>query len=175
MTTLADWIRPRLPTLRFVMIGSLTWPIVMLALWFAWPAAPTIAQPLDRLTWALQLAVAPAGVLLLMVTSCMRLFGPVGCEDPFAGMESHRYKIDARVFQNTVEQAVIFVPILLGLSLRVAPQHTKILPILVGVWCVGRVLFWIGYRIKVEWRGVGFDWTALTTACGFIWFVVTLF
>jgi hypothetical protein len=175
MTTLADWMKPRLPTLRVVMIGSLTWPILMLALWFAWPDGPTIAQPLDRLTWALQLAVAPACVLLAMVTACMRLFGPVGCEDPFAGRESRRYQIDARVFSNSIEQAVIFVPILLGLSLRVAPQHAKILPILVVVWCLGRVLFWIGYRIKLEWRSVGFDWTALTAACAVVWFVVTLF
>jgi hypothetical protein len=175
MTAMTAWMMPRLPMIRMIAVGSVTYPVAFLACWSLWPDTAAIAAPGDRLSLALQLAVAPAAVLFAMVMSLMRLFDTDRAEDPFAGAESHGFKINARVLQNSIEQAALFVPVLVGLSLRVAPERVKILPILTALWCVGRLLFWIGYRIKLEYRALGFDWTVYSTTIAFGWFAATLF
>lgn len=174
-STTASWLTPRLPTLRAMAVGATTWPIALWIVWTFWPAMPAPAGQGDRLALALQLAVAPAVVLFVMNNACMRLFDADGAEDPFGNKESMKWRINARVLQNTIEQAAIFLPVLVGLSLRVAPEHMKIVPILTVLWCTGRVMFWVGYRVKIEWRSPGFDWTALTSFLGLAWFVSTLF
>jgi hypothetical protein len=175
MTTLDRWLKPRLPTLRAMAVGAVTWPPALAACWMLWPDVAEVRSVDERLGLALQLCVGPAVVLFVMCMQCMRLFDNDGAEDPFAGAESMQLKINARVFANSLEQAALFMPLLVGLALRVAPEHTKILPISVALWCFGRVAFWIGYRIKIEWRSPGFDWTFLTTTLLLGWFVVTLF
>lgn len=173
MTAFGAWFRARWRGLRHIVLGVSTWPLALWAGLAAWPPVP----PLDatgRLHLALQLAVAPAVVLLLMVVACFRLFDTLGAANPLAGKESRRFQVNARVLQNTLEQAAIFVPILLALSLRLAPDDVKVLPVLTALWCVGRLAFWVGYHIEVMARGLGFDWTILTTTLGLGWFVATL-
>jgi uncharacterized MAPEG superfamily protein len=175
MTTMTAWVTPRLPVIRAIAVGSGTWPIMLGLCWNLWPAMPAIEQPSERLLFAVQLAVAPAAILLLMVLSCMRLFDTDRAEDVFANAESMAWKINARVLQNSLEQAALFVPALVGLSIRIAPHQVKALPMLTAIWCVARLLYWIGYRIKLHYRALGFDWTFLTTSLAYGWFLYTLF
>lgn len=35
-----------------------------------------------------------------------------------------------------------------------------LLPLLTAIWCVGRLLFWIGYPIDPMYRAIGMDWTS---------------
>jgi uncharacterized membrane protein YecN with MAPEG domain len=175
MTAFATWFQPRVPVLRAIAVGAVTWPIALWACWAFWPAVDPVTTFEERLGLALQLLVAPSIVLFVICTQCMRLFDNDGAEDPFAGVESRKLQINGRVFANSLEQAALFFPILVGLALRVDPAHTRILPIAVAIWCVARVMFWIGYQVKIEWRSPGFDWTFLTTTLLLGWFLVTLF
>jgi MAPEG family len=174
MSAFGEWLRARARTLRLIGVGTLTWPLAVAALWKLWPEMAPLSTREARLELALELCVAPAALLFLMVAACFRLFDKPGVENPFAGLESERFKINARVLSNTLEQTALFVPVFVALSLRIAPLHTRALPALMALWCLSRVLFWIGIHIDLAWRALGFDWTFYTAALALGWFVATL-
>ncbi len=168
---LATWIRERRATLKGITIGTVTWPVALVAAWSLWPAS---AAPADRIAYTLQLAAAPAILFMLMISACMRLFDTAGAENPLLGAESTRHKINSRVLSNSLEQLVIFVVLLLAIATRLPPTQLKLLPIATLLWCVGRVMFWVGYHIAPHWRAPGFDWTFYTTSLLAGWFIYTL-
>ena len=143
--------------------------------WLYWPRLDPLDQAVDRLLLALQCCAGVGFVALAMLQGLWRLPDSPGAEDPFANAESRAWKINQRVFTNTVEQALIFVPIFIGLSIRMQPQHVYMLPALVTIWCTGRLLFWAGYRYSLNARAIGMDWTTVTTMVAALWFVTTLF
>lgn len=170
-----EWIASRWSTLRMVLLGTASYPLVFAACWRFWPEMAPLNAPVDRALLALQLSVLPAAVLSLCVFMCLRLLDTPGAENILAGEESHRWKLNARVLQNSLEQAAMFVPILIGLAIRIDPGHVRALPILVAIWTAGRLLFWLGIHRKLEWRAIGFDWTYYSSFVGLGWFVWTLF
>jgi hypothetical protein len=169
----ASWMRERRATLRAIFFGSLSWAVSFVVAWFAWPTAPPVL-PADRVSYALQLAAAPTILLLMTVCACLRLFDTPSAENPFLGGESQRFKINQRVLANTIEQYLVFVPLTLALAPRLPVGQVKLLPIAVTAWCLGRVMFWIGYHVAPHWRAPGFDWTFNTSILLAGWFVYTL-
>jgi hypothetical protein len=141
--------------------------------WMYWPRLDVLDQALDRLLLALQCCAGVGFVALVMLQGLWRLPDSPGAEDPFANAESRGWKINQRVFTNTVEQALIFVPIFIGLSIRMAPEHAYMLPALMTIWCAGRFAFWAGYRHSLNARTIGMDWTTVTTMITAGWFVAT--
>ena len=89
----------------------------------------------ERTSYALQLLGWPALVLLAMVCSCFRLFDTDRAEDPLAGAESLRFRINQRVLTNTLEQAAVLVALVLALANDLAPEHLKLLAVAVTIWC----------------------------------------
>ncbi len=110
----------------------------------------------------------------MMVCACFRLFDTPSAEDPFLGSESQRFRINQRVLSNTIEQFLVFVPLVLALAPRLPVGQVKLLPIAVTAWCLGRLMFWIGYHVAPHWRAPGFDWTINTSFLLAGWFVYTL-
>ena len=160
---------------RWIAAGLLSAALVNAAAWLYWPRLEPIDQPVDRLLLALQCCAGVGFVALVMLQGLWRLPDSPGAEDPFANAESRAWKINQRVFTNTVEQALIFVPVFIGLSIRMQPQHAYMLPALMTIWCAGRLLFWAGYRYSLNARAIGMDWTTVTTMVAALWFVTTLF
>ena len=114
------WIRARRQTLVGIGIGTTTWALAFSLAWRWWPSSPPVPAG-DRVSYALQLVAAPAIVLLMMVCSCFRLFDTAQAEDPLAGAESLRFRINQRVLTNTLEQGVVFVLLVLALATRLPP------------------------------------------------------
>jgi hypothetical protein len=170
---LATWVRERSASLKAIIIGSLSWAVAFVIAWFAWPTTSPVL-PADRVSYALQLGAAPAILLLLMVCACFRIFDTPSAENPFLGGESQRFRINQRVLSNTIEQSLVFVPLVLALAPRLPVGQLKLLPIAVTAWCLGRVMFWIGYHVAPHWRAPGFDWTLDTSFLLAGWFVYTL-
>ena len=170
---LATWLQQRTRTLIGIAIGTVTWLLATAVAWQCWPAV-TLATT-DRIPYALQLAAAPALLILLMTCSCLRLFDTVEAEDPLRDRVSPRFRINQRVLTNTVEQAWIFVPLLLALATRLPDGQLRVLPIATAFWCAGRLMFWAGYHVAPHWRAPGFDWTFWTSGVVAGWFVCTLF
>jgi uncharacterized membrane protein YecN with MAPEG domain len=166
------WFRVRADSIRWITLGSLSWPLVAAAAWFLWPDVAPIDAPMDRLVYAVKLIALPALVVAVAVIFCLRLFDAEGAEDPFSGSESHRFAINSRVLTNTAEQTLIFIPMLLALSVSIDPADTRVLPIATALWVTGRILFWAGYHMNSNWRAVGFDWTFYTSLLGLAWVAV---
>jgi hypothetical protein len=164
----------RRQTYRWIAAGLLSAVIVNVAAWLYWPRLDPVEQPTDRLLLALQCSAGVGFVALLMLQGLWRLPDRPGAEDPFANAESRAWKINQRVFTNTVEQALIFVPIFIALSIRMDPQHVHMLPAMMTIWCTGRLLFWAGYRHSLNARAIGMDWTTVTTMIAAAWFIATL-
>ena len=87
---------------------------------------------------------------------------------------SRRWKISAQVYQNTIEQAVLFVCTLLPLAAVVPATQAKILPVLVVVWFFGRVCYLVSYRIEPAYRAFGFDYTLFPSLTAGGWFLATV-
>ena len=151
---------------RWIAAGLLSATIVNVAAWLYWPRLGPLDQPVDRLLLALQCCAGVGFVALIMLQGLWRLPDSPGAEDPFANAESRAWKINQRVFTNTVEQALIFVPIFIGLSIRMDPKHVYMLPAMMTIWA--------GYRYSLNARAIGMDWTTITTMVAAVWFVATL-
>jgi hypothetical protein len=162
-------------TFRWIAVGLISGIAANAAAWFFWPRLDPIVDPVDRLLLAVQCAAGIGFVALVVMQSLWRLPDTPQAEDPFADGESRGWKINQRVFTNTLEQALIFAPIFLALSIRMSPEHVHMLPGMMTIWCVGRLLFWAGYRHSLNARAIGMDWTTVTAMLAAVWFVVTLF
>jgi hypothetical protein len=149
--------------------------LINIAAWMYWPRLSPIGQPVDRLMLALQCFAGIGFVALLNLQGLWRLKDTLEAEDPLANAESRGWRINQRVLSNTVEQALVFAPIFVALAIRMDPQHVYMLPALMTIWCVGRLVFWAGYRHSLNARIIGMDWTTVTTMITAIWFVITLF
>ena len=66
-----------------------------------------------------------------------------------------------RIHMNTVEQLVLFIPVLWLGTIVVGDPWAAAIGV---VWIVGRVIYATGYRKAVEKRGPGFAITVLPTA-----------
>ena len=162
-------------TYRWIAAGLISGIIVNVAAWFFWPRLNPIAEPIDRLLLAIQYLAGIGFVALIMLQGLWRLQDTPQAEDPFAAAESRRWKINQRVFTNTLEQALIFVPIFLSLSIRMPPDAVHMLPALMTIWCTGRLLFWAGYQYSLNARIIGMDWTTITVMFAAAWLIVTFF
>lgn len=168
--SLATWLAPRKAAIISIALGTISFPLALWVAWAAWPETAPIASAGDRIAFAAEHLTGVAAVVLLMVSGCFRVFDTAKAEDPFANAESQRWRVNQRVLSNTVEQALIFVPAILALAARVPPSQVHILPVLTCVWCAGRLLFWLGYRIKPSLRGPGFEWTIYSSMLALGWF-----
>ena len=169
------WLEPRKAMIRAITIGNITWLVAAAIAFALWPTVGPADTVAERLAFVGQLAAIPAVFGLFVVLSCMRLFDTAEAEDPLAGRESRRWKINQRVLQNTVEQGFVFLPALVALAIRVDARQLAVLPIAVTLWCAGRALFWLGYHQSPIWRAPGFDWTLNTTFLVIAWLAATLF
>lgn len=165
----------RKTTLKWIALGLVSAIAANVAAWVFWPRIDPIVDPVDRLLLAVQCCAGIGFIALLMLQGLWRLPDTPLAEDPLAGAESRRWKINQRVYTNTVEQALIFAPFYLALSIRMDPVSVYMLPALMTIWCVGRLLFWAGYQHSLNARAIGMDWTTVTTMVAAVWFVATLF
>lgn len=175
MTTFSDWFQPRRRILTWIAAGYTSFVLVFALGWYTFPRLAPIDAPVDRLLLALQLAAGPAAVVMAILQGLWRVGDTVEAENPLLGKESTRFKINQRVMTNTLEQAAIFVPMLVALAIRMRPSEVWVLPLLVAIWCAGRLLFWAGYHQDPAWRAIGMDWTssiAMITAGWLGWTLV---
>lgn len=106
-------------------------------------------EGLDPTVGALSLALQCLFIAMLPYAAvCLTILNNrllEGAHDPLAGAESERLAIHCRVMQNHLEQLVWFGICLLALSTLLRPAELHLLPILAGVFCLGRLLYWWGY------------------------------
>jgi len=70
-----------------------------------------------------------------------------------------RIAISSAVLQNTLEQALFAVVTHLVLASLLRGREMIVVPLLVGLFCAGRLAFWLGYKHGAGGRAFGFGLT----------------
>ena len=119
------------------------------------PAPEGAAALPERLALAARLSLWPALVLFAMVVGVMAVRGRHHAFNPIDDAESRAYRVAQRALTNTVEQTLIFLPVLWALS-AMLPAGRLGVPVLATVLFVaGRLLFWAGYFVHPYARAPG--------------------
>ena len=115
---------------------------------------PTVS---DRVIYTLKWQTFTMLSLLLgiMRVILVRIF--TKAMDPIYGKSEHLIMVYLKNVQNTVEQALLSVTGQLILSTYISPSFlTRVVPVLVTLFVIGRILFYIGYMCDPKNRAFGF-------------------
>lgn len=156
---------------RAQLVGGAIWLVAYGGPWLAWHPDLGARTPTEMLSLAIVLCAIPGVLIQAMVIALARMLDTPAADNPLLGQESLRYKINSRVLGNTVEQTLIFVPLLLAIAVRIDVDHTRVVPILMATWTLGRVLFWAGYHVGAPWRFLGFSASTATNLTAIYWLV----
>lgn len=141
----------------------LTLLVAMLGIWLL----PDIAGPYDnasRLALAAKCLVAPAVMMLLgvIVVGLTRL-GSDMLDPTRVNASTQGMRISLRYLGNTHEQLTLYIANSLALAVLLPVAWLKLVPLYALMFCLGRALFWVGYRLNPLYRGPGFALTLLPT------------
>ncbi|MFO0615932.1 MAG: MAPEG family protein [Polyangiaceae bacterium] len=164
------WLSPaRRATVVWIGIGAaLTGVAGTLGYWL-WPPVTPPPTASERVVSTLLLLRWPALLVIAMTTSLFRLFDSEGALDPIDGQPSRRHRVNQRVLANTIEQLVAFVPAVLALAVvATEPATFRLVELAVALFCLGRVLFWGGYHVSPNARGLGFNMTFSTSVAALV-------
>jgi len=135
---------------------------------------PQAWEVADRLTLVIKCSVAtilPAVVAIAFVAA--QRLNP----DMWVGQKvrpNSSLDINTRFVLNTVEQFVLFLVGLSGMSLYVPVSEARTVPILAALFLMGRILFWVGYHKNPYLRAFGFGLTFYPTVVVFTWLIVRI-
>ncbi len=135
---------------------------------------PQAWEVADRLTLVIKcsvFAILPA-VVAITIVAAQRL-NP----DMWVGQKvrpNSSLDINTRFVLNTVEQFVLFLVGLSGMSLYVPVSEARTVPILAALFLMGRILFWVGYHKNPYLRAFGFGLTFYPTVVVFTWLIVRI-
>ncbi|PIW25706.1 MAG: hypothetical protein COW30_18725 [Rhodospirillales bacterium CG15_BIG_FIL_POST_REV_8_21_14_020_66_15] len=143
-------------TLRLSALGGAGLALVLwgLLVWLDGYPGP-LPDPGERIALVLKLCVLPAGFLLVVVHAVALARLLTGAVDPLTDAPPEWRKVDMRVLANTVEQTVIFIPLLLAATMIVRADETAWLVALPVAFVLARCAFWIGYRVSPMGRAPG--------------------
>ena len=167
---------------RFSIRGGLTLTVQILTCgMYLFPAGNETAFPtnLEKLVYTLKWQPLSVMMLLFGIGAVGRVRATTTAIDPVYGNGEHLLFVEARYLQNTLEQLILSTTGQLILSVYVsAAVLTRIIPILVILFVVGRFLFFFGYKMDPLKRGYGFSMTFLPsvlvhTYCLFCFFWYT--
>jgi hypothetical protein len=149
---------------KIVAIGAASGVALMVV--SVWMLTGLLPQPLipdaagERLAYALRanvVALVPLFLMLITVGNSRFLSDAI---DPTRRAESQSMEIDGRVAANTLEQNFGFAVASLALSTLVPLPHLQVVWACAIVFVVGRIAFWIGYRMNPLYRAPGMSATA---------------
>ena len=161
-------------TWRQTVAGWSSFALALLAAWLLVPRLEPLPEPSERLHLALQLGVAPAVVLLLMLVSVWRVLDVPEVGESRTDDRKRRAHHNKQALSDTVGHSLVFVPLFLALAVAMPAERTFALPIVMALWCVGRLMYWFGRHLGYL-RTPGLDWTLGATLVTLALFLTTLF
>ena len=134
--------------------------------WFGLGASFAIA---DRLAFALQADL----VIFLWLAGCVRavskarFHSPADIRGSASGPPSPALKVRMAVLQNSLEQTVLAVGAHLILATVLHGTALRVIPLLVGLYLLGRITFAWGYARSRVGRAFGMAVTGVSTVVGY--------
>ena len=122
-----------------------------------------------RLAYAAHWLIAPGLTLLAGVVAAGRRGFISVAIDGARTPEHYGLEINLRYNQNTLEQTVLAAIAWIGLALALPRGRLVVIPALAALFVLGRLTFWIGYRINPLGRAFGMVLTILPTLVAYVW------
>lgn len=135
---------------------------------------PQAWEVADRLTLVIKcsvFAILPA-VVAITIVAAQRLNPDLWIGQKVRSNSS--LDINTRFVLNTVEQFILLLVGLSGISLYVPVSEARTVPILAALFLMGRILFWVGYHKNPYLRAFGFGLTFYPTVVVFTWLIVRI-
>ena len=141
------------------------------AFWDWTPEAWGIADRLALVIKDAVIAIIP-GIVGICVVAAQRL-------DPsmFVGSTpkpNSPVEINTKFILNTFEQFTAYFIANAGLAMYCPIEEARTLPILTGLFVVGRILFWVGYHTNPYLRAFGFGVTFYPTVIAYVWLLLVM-
>jgi hypothetical protein len=133
---------------------------------FAWPGLPLVPAGTEQ-RLALWLAASVSAALWLLIGVALlarhRFFSPADIDGGGLSEGTPTARLLQSLIQNTLEQAALAIPAY-GAWLWLAPKGRRDLVIVcAGLFGLGRLLFFLGYRLGAPARALGFTMTFYPT------------
>ncbi|KAI1891825.1 hypothetical protein AGOR_G00147730 [Albula goreensis] len=145
----------RVPALCSTLASLLCLPGILYALYFYVPLdVPDCPDLVSRLSFTLQCcAVAAVPIILAMLAGAVCRFCTASLEP---GQASPRGSVLLQLFVTaSLEQLFLYTLNLVVITIFLAQDQLKAVPILVGVFVGGRLVYWLSLHICSLWRGFG--------------------
>jgi hypothetical protein len=145
---------------------------------FAWPSLPIVPTGVEeRIALWVAASVAASTWLLIGVALLARhrFFTPADIDGGGLSEGTPAAKLLQSLIQNTLEQAVLAIPAY-GAWLWLAPEGRRGLVIVcAGLFGLGRLLFFLGYRFGAPARALGFTLTFYPTVGLYLFLLARVF
>jgi hypothetical protein len=116
----------------------------------------------EQLVFALRCQIAPGFMLFAGIEAVAIIRGVALVSPRLAAIAPKSLPVHRRYIQNTLEQLVLFFIATMVLS-TFPTTDLRVLPIMMGLFVLGRILFWIGYVFDPLYRALGMTMTAVPT------------
>jgi hypothetical protein len=132
----------------------------------AWPLLPVLPRLEDRLAFTLRCDLFIVAWLAAGIAAVARgrFFSAADIQGSGFSAPGPLIAVAAAVLQNTLEQVVLALVVHLALASLLRGREMVLIPLLVALFCGGRLAFWIGYRRRAGNRALGFGLTFYPSA-----------
>ncbi|XP_043909928.1 uncharacterized protein LOC122787342 [Protopterus annectens] len=142
-----------------VFVSLLLVPWILYGLYMYLPFEPTSKMELtSRIAFTLccmVVTVVPITLGVVIGSVCRLCSVAINPQDTC----SHSVLLHQRYVTSSVEQFTIYFINLVALATFLEQEHLKIIPILAGLFTVGRLIYWISLGVNSEYRGFGYGLT----------------
>jgi hypothetical protein len=159
-----------------LLLGAAPAAFVVIAVWraapeFFGPASLPTDDTASRLAFAARWLLLPGVTLMAGIVAVGRRGFLPEAVDGTRTPANHGLEIDLRYNQNTLEQTVLAAIAWSGLALALPHPRLVLIPAMAGLFLIGRIAFWIGYRLDPLGRAFGMVLTVLPTLGAYVWLV----
>jgi hypothetical protein len=135
--------------------------VFVLAYVFQWPGFPSPTPLGPRLELAALAGLAPAAVLFVCIARLAkhRFSTPADIQGSALTEGTERARLLQSLLQNSLEQAVLAIPVYLAAALIFPTQLLPMIAAAAALFLIGRVLFFRGYASGAPSRAAGFGLT----------------
>ncbi|XP_061193045.1 transmembrane protein 79-like [Saccostrea echinata] len=174
--------KPRLlienmPWIRIQMISAIATSLLLFTVCFWTLPINTsgLKDPAGRLAFAIRWLFISSLSMIFALFGVLRVRGSSNAVDPINGGAEHLIEVPNRILRNTVEQYFLHMAGVLTLSTILDASSLKVIPILAGLFLLGRFTYGVGYSQSPFNRSFGFIMTFIPTLLVYVYCTYRMF